>query len=68
MSGRDFRGKPCPKCGRKGLNYAPHPHAFGWKDYGHVKCQYCGGSFKLKPRPMRDATPRPQGGESDADA
>lgn len=44
---RKFQGVKCPKCGKKGLNYADHPHAFGWKDYDRVACRYCGSRFKL---------------------
>jgi uncharacterized Zn-finger protein len=39
---------PCPKCQRKGLGYANHPHAFGWKDYGRTRCRYCKAVFKIK--------------------
>jgi hypothetical protein len=39
---------PCPKCKRKGVGYAPHPHAFGWKDYGRASCRYCHTVFKIK--------------------
>lgn len=38
---------PCPACGRKGLGYATHPHAIGWKDYGRASCRYCRKRFKL---------------------
>lgn len=38
----------CPKCGRKGLGYAAHPHAFGYKDYKKTSCRYCGTTFKIK--------------------
>lgn len=37
----------CPRCGRRGLGFAPHPHAFGWKDYGRARCRYCYARFKL---------------------
>ena len=36
---------PCPKCNRKGLHYADHPHAFGWKDYDKVECRFCKSVF-----------------------
>lgn len=39
---------PCPKCGRKGVGYANHPHAFGWKDYSRAICRYCRARFKVK--------------------
>lgn len=45
-----FKGVPCPKCGKKGLSYSDHPHAFGWKDYDHATCRYCGRTFKVKQR------------------
>jgi len=47
-----LKGKPCPACGRKGLHYADHPHAYGHKDYGRIECRFCRASFK---RAVRDA-------------
>ena len=43
----------CPRCGRKGLGYADHPHAFGWKDHERLDCRYCRRQFKTpkKPKP-----------------
>ena len=38
----------CPACGRKGLGYAPHPHAYGWKDYSRASCRYCHKQFKKR--------------------
>ncbi|MEN6317257.1 MAG: hypothetical protein ABFD82_00665 [Syntrophaceae bacterium] len=38
---------PCPKCGRKGVGYANHPHAFGYRDYDRLECRYCNAKFKL---------------------
>jgi uncharacterized protein YbaR (Trm112 family) len=38
----------CPKCNRRGLHYADHPHAQGWKDYEHVACRFCGARFRVK--------------------
>ena len=40
-----WRGVECPNCGKKGLAYANHPHAQGWKDYDHITCRYCHASF-----------------------
>lgn len=40
--------KPCPKCKRKGVGYAMHPHAYGWKDYERAKCRYCNAYFKIR--------------------
>lgn len=37
----------CPKCGRKGIGYAAHAHAFGWKDLGRAVCRYCRAAFKI---------------------
>jgi len=49
MNKQLHRGRAiCPACGRKGLGYANHPHAFGWKDYGRASCRYCGKVFKVK--------------------
>ncbi len=39
---------PCPVCKRKGLHYAPHPHAQGWKDYETIRCRWCKARFKEK--------------------
>lgn len=39
---------PCPKCSKKGVGYAAHPHAFGYKDYSRASCRYCGATFVLK--------------------
>lgn len=36
----------CPVCNKKMMNYANHPHAFGWKDYGKVICRGCNTIFK----------------------
>jgi hypothetical protein len=32
---------PCPSCGKKGLHYSDHPHAFGYKDYEHIERRFC---------------------------
>jgi hypothetical protein len=41
----------CPACGRKGLGYAAHPHAYGWKDYSRASCRYCQKRFAVKQKP-----------------
>jgi len=41
----------CPACGKKGVGYAPHPHAYGWKDYSKARCRYCGKRFKVREKP-----------------
>jgi len=41
----DWRKYKCPKCGRKGLHYANHPHAYGYKDYNRLHCRWCHGYF-----------------------
>lgn len=47
----EFQGRPCPKCGKKGLYVPMHPHAFGWKNTdGKVACRYCGAKLKRKDR------------------
>lgn len=38
----------CPKCGKKGINYDDHAHAFGYKDYGFVRCRYCRSRWKAE--------------------
>lgn len=40
----------CPSCGRKGVGYAAHAHAIGWKDYERASCRYCHKSFSIKSR------------------
>ena len=54
MTVYDPKGKPCPKCGRKGLHFPMHPHASGYKDYDHVSCKFCQGRFTVK-TPIRSA-------------
>jgi uncharacterized Zn-finger protein len=44
----------CPKCGRKGVGFAPHPHAFGWKNYDQAKCRYCDARFKIREKVKTD--------------
>ena len=43
-----FKGVKCPKCGKKGLSYAPHPHALGFKDYDRVACRWCNARFSAE--------------------
>lgn len=50
MFSGDLRSKLCPNCGRKGLHYANHPHAFGYKDYDKIECRFCHARFKPKER------------------
>ena len=38
----------CPSCKRKGVGFASHPHAYGWKDYNKASCRYCHKTFKIK--------------------
>lgn len=38
----------CPKCNKKGVGYARHPHAFGYKDYSRLSCRYCKAIFTMK--------------------
>lgn len=38
----------CPKCGRKGVGYANHPHAFGYKDTDRAMCRYCNAMFRCR--------------------
>ncbi len=37
----------CPECGKKGVGYANHPHAYGWKDYQKAHCRYCNTRFNV---------------------
>lgn len=50
---------PCPKCGRKGLGFSAHPHAFGWKDYKRASCRYCDASFDVDSDAVRAALAAP---------
>lgn len=44
----NFKGVPCPSCGKKGLHYPAHPHAQGHKDFSRIKCRYCGKLFEAR--------------------
>jgi transposase-like protein len=46
--------KKCPACNRKGLHYAMHPHAFGWKDTSRLECRFCHKTFKIKEPPPQE--------------
>lgn len=46
--------KICPRCLRKGVGYAPHPHLLGWKDFGRAVCRYCKHGFTIKDKPKID--------------
>ena len=57
-SQRELKGKPCPKCGRKGLHLAAHPHAYGWKDSSRATCRFCGTTFRKRLTvPEQEVTP-----------
>lgn len=44
-----YKGRAkCPGCGKKGLGFANHAHAYGHKDYSRFSCRYCGKVFKKK--------------------
>ena len=41
----------CPKCGKVGLRYPPHPHAFGHLDHERLVCRRpksCGARFSVE--------------------
>jgi hypothetical protein len=38
----------CPSCGKKGIGYAGHAHAFGYKDYDRFSCRYCKKVYRRK--------------------
>ena len=38
----------CPSCKRKGVGFAAHAHALGWKDYERASCRYCHKVFRIK--------------------
>ena len=44
-----FKGIKCPKCNKRGIRYADHPHAYGFKNYNRVSCRYCNSFFNSKP-------------------
>lgn len=50
-----LRGIKCPACGKKGLHYANHPHAQGYKDISAAVCRFCGKRFKLTERNEKQA-------------
>lgn len=52
---------PCPKCGKKGVGYAKHPHAFGQKDYDRAACRYCKARFKIARKYLLSPTMVEQG-------
>jgi hypothetical protein len=37
----------CRSCGRKGVGYARHANAYGWKDYSKASCRYCNALFHI---------------------
>ncbi len=41
----EFSGCLCPNCNKKGLHYANHPDALGYKDYKKVVCRFCHERF-----------------------
>jgi cytochrome c5 len=41
----ELKKQPCPNCDRKGLHYANHPHAFGYKDVYRMTCRFCHEQF-----------------------
>jgi hypothetical protein len=45
MKDSELKKQKCPKCNRKGLHYANHPHAFGYKDYSRMVCRFCHEQF-----------------------
>ena len=38
----------CPTCHRRGVGYAAHPHAFGYKDYSRLVCRFCGARWRRR--------------------
>lgn len=71
MSEPNFQGGrvPCPSCRRKGVGFADHPHAFGYKDYTRARCRYCGKIFRIKDRSdqqSQNPQQQAQGGQIDA--
>ncbi len=41
----------CPECQRKGVGFAGHPHASGYKDHDRARCRFCRCEFKTVPIP-----------------
>ncbi len=48
----------CPKCQKKGVGYASHAHAYGYKDYERAQCRYCKSRFALV-RPLEKIDVKP---------
>jgi hypothetical protein len=44
----DPKEQPCPNCGKKGLHFANHPHAAGYKNYDKVVCRFCKKTFTVR--------------------
>ena len=53
----------CPRCGKKGLGYAQHPHAFGYKDHFRLRCRYCQATFKVRDEYSEKPCPYPIPGD-----
>ncbi len=45
---------PCPKCSKKGVGYASHAHASGWKDYSKAVCRYRKCRFNIKAKQVSE--------------
>lgn len=55
----------CPKCHRRGVGFAPHPHAYGYKDRGRLICRFCRARFTVRLvvcTPAADPAATPAGG------
>lgn len=55
---REMRSAACPDCGKCGLHYPGHPHAFGYKDYSRVSCRFCRTIFRKKGKPNTEPAQR----------
>ena len=61
-----YKGRAkCPHCGKKGVGFANHPHAYGQKDYSRFSCRYCGKTFKKKDETVAPPLPAPPAVASD---
>lgn len=52
---KDWKKELCPKCGRRGLHYADHPHARGFKDYDRLNCRFCKSGFRIKEKSNQES-------------
>ena len=53
----------CLKCGKRGVGYSSHPHAYGYKDYSRATCRYCQARFAVRNNSTPNKSAERQGTE-----